>query len=399
VKVIVVTPAAPAPFGDTASRWFYALITELAARKHEVVLLTATEEPDQRIREAEGPLRQQSGKLEMHFHRLSVDPVAIRRKLRSFVRPGSELIQDRAFVSLVSDELAKGYDVLHLEQLSTGWLGVDVPRALLNIHFFDEIDFQAKNGASLGERKALWQAKRATAQLLSRVQNVRLLTPRLLETAKAIEPNGRYWVVPLALDMSLYPMQRLVSEPVVGLIGSMHWEPSRSAAQRLIKRIWPKVKERVKDAKLFIAGWNARKYLEEFATGEDITLRENLAHPTEFFSSVSVMAYAPARGSGMKVKVMESMAYGVPVVTTWEGVEGIEYQNGRHCWVGESDEELAEKICMLLEDADAREKMRSAARDLMEERYSPKVVVDQMVNVYEGILSSTAAGRRAVPCT
>ncbi len=45
----------------------------------------------------------------------------------------------------------------------------------------------------------------------------------------------------------------------------------------------------------------------------------------------------------MKVKVMESMAYGVPVVTTWEGVEGIDYENGRECWVGESDEELAQQ--------------------------------------------------------
>ena len=45
----------------------------------------------------------------------------------------------------------------------------------------------------------------------------------------------------------------------------------------------------------------------------------------------------------MKVKVMESMAYGVPVVTTWEGVEGIDYENGRECWVADTDEDLAGK--------------------------------------------------------
>ena len=48
MRIVVVTPAVPHPFGDTAARWFYVLITELAARGHEVVALAATEEPDER---------------------------------------------------------------------------------------------------------------------------------------------------------------------------------------------------------------------------------------------------------------------------------------------------------------------------------------------------------------
>ena len=48
MRIIVVTPAVPHPFGDTAARWFYVLITELVARGHEVVALVATEEPDER---------------------------------------------------------------------------------------------------------------------------------------------------------------------------------------------------------------------------------------------------------------------------------------------------------------------------------------------------------------
>ena len=97
------------------------------------------------------------------------------------------------------------------------------------------------------------------------------------------------------------------------------------------------------------------------------------------------MVYAPSQGSGMKVKVMESMAYGVPVVTTWEGVEGIDYQNGRECWVAETDEELAGKVCRLLENPVERQQMRDAARTLIEERYSPRPVVDKMVSVYQQV--------------
>ena len=399
MRIVVVTPVVPHPFGDTGARWFYVLITELLARGVEVVAIAATEEPEQRIAEARQWLAKQTGPLTLHVHRLQVDSNALRRKWRNLVRPRSEMIQDTALTALLQRELAQGYDVLHLEQMSTGWLGVGIPRALLNVHYLDVIDWAERDDMTMRDRKALWQAQRATRELLLAIPNVRLLTPRLKEGVEAIHPQGRYWVVPFAVDPTLYDMPAMTNEPVAGMIGSMHWEPSRSAAQRLITRIWPCVKQRVSAAKLYIAGWNAAKYLSQYASQPDLTLAENLAHPSEFFARAAVMVYAPSRGSGMKVKVMESMAYGVPVVTTWEGVEGIDYENGRQCWVAESDDELADRVCRLLENTAEREQMRDAARALIEQRYSPRPVVDRMIAVYHEILSSSKAPARDSLCT
>ena len=393
MRIIVVTPAVPHPFGDTAARWFYVLITELLSRGHEVVALAATEESAARVSETEQWFSGHHRQLTLHCHRLEVDSVALRRKWRNLLRPGSELLQDAGFTALLRQELAKGYDILHLEQMSTGWLGLDVPRALLNVLSFDAIDWAKKEDMGFRERKALWQARRATRHLLHGIHHVRLLTPRLKEMAESINPKGHYWVVPLALDTALYNMQPPAQEPLVGLIGSMHWEPSRSAAERLITRIWPLVKQGFPQAKLYIAGWNAATFLQQYSSRQDLTLAENLAHPSDFFSRAAVMVYAPARGSGMKVKVMESMAYGVPVVTTWEGVEGIDHENGRECWVAETDEELAGKVCRLLENSAERQQMRDAARRLIEERYSPRPVVDKMISVYQQMI----AGPRAHP--
>lgn len=396
MKVIVVTPVVPHPFGDTAARWFYVLITELLARGHEVVALAVTEEPEERVSEAKQWLSKpvptkQGGQLTLHCHRLKVDSVALRRKWQNLLHPRSEMLQDSVLAGLLQQELAQGYDVLHLEQMSTGWLGLGVPRALLNVHFFDVIDWAEKENMSLGEHKALWQARRATRHLLHGIHDVRLLTPRLKEMAESINPKGHYWVVPFALATSLYNMQPPAAEPVVGMIGSMHWEPSRSAAERLITRIWPLVKLGFPQAKLLIAGWNAGQYLQKYSSRQDLTLAENLAHPSDFFSKAAVMVYAPSRGSGMKVKVMESMAYGVPVVTTWEGVEGIDYQNGRECWVAETDEELAGKVCRLLENSAEWQQMRDAARALIDERYSPRPVVDKMISVYQQMIAAPQA--------
>ena len=195
------------------------------------------------------------------------------------------------------------------------------------------------------------------------------MSPRVLAGAQQISARPDYTVIPFALDVSLYPLQPATADPVVGLLGSMHWFPSRSAAERLVTRIWPLVKRRVPNARLLIGGWNARRYLERLE-GPDITLVENLAHPTDFFSRVAVMAYAPARGTGMKVKVLESMAYGVPVVTTAEGAEGLACEDGIHCSIREDDDALAEAIVEQLGDDKGRRTMREAARVLVEERYS-----------------------------
>ncbi len=391
MKVIVVTPAAPHPFGDTAARWFYVLIAELVARGHQVSAFTATEEPEERVAAARQALSHLNGRLNLQIHRLRVDRLPLRRKWNSLLRPGSELLQDPEFAAAVRREIDTGYDVLHLEQMATGWLGLGVPRALLNIHFFDAIDWATKK-KDFADCKALWQAQRASRRLIRGIGAVRLLTPRLKEMAESIYPGGRYWVVPFALDTSLYEMPPMVHEPVVGLIGSMHWEPSRSAAERLLTRIWPLVKRQVREAKLYIAGWNAAKYLKDLAAGlPEVTLAENLARPEDFFSRVAAMVYAPSRGSGMKVKVMESMAYGVPVVTTWEGVEGIEYRNGQDCWVAESDEEMAAHVVRLFDNPAERAQMRQAGRALIESRYSRGPVVDKMIAVYQEILSMSGA--------
>jgi hypothetical protein len=121
VRIIVFTPAVPHPFGDTAARWFYVLLTELAKRGHEVVALAATEEPGARVAAAKQWLAKHQRRLTLHCHRLQVDAQALRRKWQNLMRPRSELLQDSNFTALVRRELAKGYDVLHLEQMSTEW--------------------------------------------------------------------------------------------------------------------------------------------------------------------------------------------------------------------------------------------------------------------------------------
>jgi glycosyltransferase involved in cell wall biosynthesis len=385
VNVFIVAPSCPHPFGDTAAKWFDVLVRELVRRGHHVALLCVTNEPAPRIEEARRALAgiAPSGRLDVTIHPLAITRPAWRRKLASLREPFSEIPQADGVRRLVEERLSRGYDVFHLEQLWTGWLAAGVPRSVINIHHFEVIDMEGQPARSLAERKARWQMRRATAAILKQAKHLRLFTPRLSDRARAYNSAARHWVVPFALDPAHYEPVSPSGEPVVGLIGSMQWGPSRTAAERLITRIWPKVRSAMPSARLLIAGWQADQQLAHYAGEPGVELRANISHPREFFAEAAVLAYAPQRGSGMKIKVMEAMAYGVPVVTTTEGVEGLQVEPGRHAHVADDDATLAEMIVGVLRDRTAAARMAVEARALIVEQHSPAVVVDRILEMYQ----------------
>jgi glycosyltransferase involved in cell wall biosynthesis len=93
----------------------------------------------------------------------------------------------------------------------------------------------------------------------------------------------------------------------------------------------------------------------------------------------------------MKVKVLEAFAYGLPVVTTPPGIEGIEVVDGIHAGVHSADHGLLERALRLLRDPECRRPQRRAARELLEHQYSPGPVIGRLENVYESIRSGRSA--------
>jgi glycosyltransferase involved in cell wall biosynthesis len=182
------------------------------------------------------------------------------------------------------------------------------------------------------------------------------------------------------------PDDKRTAEPIVSVIGNMGWYPTHSAAVRLLTRLWPEIKRRVPAAKVQLVGWGARQALAEFAAMPDVAIEENVPDTRPYFEQTGVMLYAPGRGSGMKIKVLEALGYGVPVVTTSEGVEGLPATDGVHAGVCEDDAGLIDRTVQLLDDPAAQNRQRAAGRELLEEHCGPKVTVDAIEEIYAGML-------------
>ena len=212
--------------------------------------------------------------------------------------------------------------------------------------------------------------KRATAQILGESSRVIVGTNRLADRVLHINPRLRVSVVPGSIDVDLYPVLPHPAEPVVGLIGSMNWYPSHSAADRVMRKLWPEIHRMVPDSRLIVAGRGSSEKLAHHFPLAGAELLGTVARPEDFFSSISVLLYPPTRGSGIKIKVLEAMAYGRAVVSNAEGLEGFGDRGEIVAVQAETDDEFIEHTVSLLNNPQRRAALGSAGRSQVAEVYS-----------------------------
>lgn len=384
LRIVLVMIEPPLPFGNPAARWYYVLLKGLTERGHRVAAFATCSKPHDVATATElFPAPRYRFRCYPHPKRDGV-----RAKWETFWRPYSYMFSPELRRDLAG-ELAQGFDLLHLEPLWAGWLGLDHPgKAVVNVLNLFEIDLMSLPPNSAVDRVRRWRVYRAERYLLRQYPTIMTLSHRMEARIREVANRAEIHVLPLALDLSHYPKDvGAVSSgpPVVGLIGSFTWQPTYSAGKRLLNRLWPEIKRQVPEARLQIVGREARSALGDHGDLADVTIHENVPDIVPYFAATDVLVYAPAPSTGMKVKVLESFALGVPVVTTPDGVEGIPAADGVHAGIAETDQQLVSRVVELLRQPQLRQRRREAARELLTERCAPDVVLDRLEEVYEAV--------------
>jgi glycosyltransferase involved in cell wall biosynthesis len=383
MRIILLMIEPPLPFGNAAGRWYYVLLRGLVARGHDVTALASCSNPSDATEAAK---LFPPGEFDLRCYPTR-SRSSLSEKLQSFLRPMSYLFSSDLRRGL-REEVARGYDVLHLEQLFTATLAPrETSRTIVNVHFLFDIDSGGAIPTSLKDRVLQRRICRAEKALLRRMQNISVLTPRLSERVRQINSSANISTIPLSIDASLYPLETpsIRDRPTVGLIGSFNWGPTLHAAQRLRDELWPEIKRMVPHARLTFVGRSARKMLGGDA-GPDIVIHEDVPDALPFFRELDVLLYAPPAGSGMKVKILEAMLLGTPVVTNDEGVEGLPVRDSVHAGVANANAGLIERAVECLTKPRIRQRYRAAARQLVETHCSPTATLDRVEQMYQSML-------------
>ena len=392
-RIVIAMVEPPLPFGSAPSRWYYVLLKGLVARGHRVTAFASCAKANE-IEQAATHFPPDRYDLRCFAHPVRSGLAA---KVESARRPYSYMFSPEMRASL-QHELDQGFDVLHLEQLWCGWLGLGhADRSLVNVHHLVSIDLEDGRAAPWLPWFQNQLAFRTERKLMQAFHYVRSCSPRLEQPLRDMNPGASITTVPVGIDASVYdfiPDSRRPQTPVIGLIGSMAWYPGYSAAVRLLTRLYPQIRRAVPDVTVRIAGWSARSAQREFVDLPGVEIVENVADVRPFFESLGVMLYAPIRGSGMKIKVLEAMSFGVPVVTTTEGVEGLPAEDGVHAGIADDDQGLIDRTVAMLRDPARQNLQRRAARALVESHCSPETTVSAIESIYEAMGSDRNGSNR-----
>jgi glycosyltransferase involved in cell wall biosynthesis len=202
--------------------------------------------------------------------------------------------------------------------------------------------------------------------------------PLALSARVAAELGGRPTVVPIGYPM---PEQALpvVERPVAGLLANWAWPPNRVALGQVMAA-WPQVRERVPGAELVIAGRGA----PGVAPRDGVRIMGAVPRSADFLEQVAVVVFPAPPSSGPKVKVLEAMSYGVPVLTTSPGIEGLAAP--REAVAVGDDADFAEALSGLLSDPQRRAGMAAAARRAAVDHHAPAVSARAWVEACRSVL-------------
>jgi GT2 family glycosyltransferase/2-polyprenyl-3-methyl-5-hydroxy-6-metoxy-1,4-benzoquinol methylase/glycosyltransferase involved in cell wall biosynthesis len=155
-------------------------------------------------------------------------------------------------------------------------------------------------------------------------------------------------------------------------VGSFEHAPNRDAAFWLAGEVWPAVRQRCPWAELELVGEDPTGEIHALE-GDGVLVRGWVENLEEKYATAR-MGLAPLRfGSGVKGKVGESLAYGVPVVGTPLAFEGMRLRDGEEILSGETTEEIAERIATLFTDDPLWQRLSEAGRTAVGAQFGPEV--------------------------
>lgn len=177
--------------------------------------------------------------------------------------------------------------------------------------------------------------------------------------------------------------QHLPVDLTVLSVGTFKWLPNVEAVTFLVKEVWPHIKQKVADSKLWIVGNAPTKEVLAFQSKDPaITVTGGIPDIRDAFKGAHVLLAPVFSGKGTRYKILEAMASETPIVATSIAVEGLGVKHGQEVLISNTAEGLAELTVGLLQDKVKRERLAKNGRKFVTENYDWQSISKKLDQVY-----------------
>ncbi len=194
-------------------------------------------------------------------------------------------------------------------------------------------------------------------------------------------------VIPNGVDSSSFTVKKVTPKSYkLIFIGSLTYQANIDAVRYFLEKIYPLVKKQVFKAEFLLVSWHKPSWFNKYCQDSSIRLIQDKERTTaELFQPADILV-APIRiAGGTRIKILEAMAAGLPVVTTSVGIEGIEAKNEEEVVIADEPENFAGRVVELLNNSRRRRELGLAGRRLVTENYNWLKIAEKLNKVYEKI--------------
>ena len=252
-------------------------------------------------------------------------------------------------------------------------------------------------------------AAKRTAKLLERAED-RLLETCAVHTVTSERerdkllarcPSANIRVIPNGVDASYYSERELAaacrkttghsSKRIILFVGLMDYHANIDAVTWFSRRVWPQIALNHPDTHFAIVGRDPVPEVRALAS-DRITVTGTVDDVRPYYAA-AVAAVVPLRsGSGTRLKILEAMAAGVPVISTRLGAEGIEAEKNIHLLLADTEHEFAEAISSVVSSAQTRSRLSHAGKMLACKLYDWSVIGGQLYRIHEDLVETRMLG-------
>lgn len=204
------------------------------------------------------------------------------------------------------------------------------------------------------------------------------------------EQDGRFFGQNTRKPVEAIPFGVLCPEPIENVeaepmslfhIGSMDWMPNEEGVRWFLKEVWPRLHEELPGVKLYLAGRKMPADLMEMKM-DGVRVVGEVEDAAYFIASKQINVVPLLSGSGIRVKIIESMSLGKPVVSTTIGAQGIRCVDGKNILVADSPEEFVAQVRRCVEDAEFCRELGENAYRLIATEYDNGVLTRRLLDFY-----------------
>ncbi|MCB0196055.1 MAG: glycosyltransferase, partial [Anaerolineae bacterium] len=190
-------------------------------------------------------------------------------------------------------------------------------------------------------------------------------------------------VIPIcASPAQVEPVERKPNGRRITFLGGLHWPPNAQGALWFAEHVFPKIQAQVPDAVLTAIGKNPPAGL----TGPGIETTGYVVDPMPYLAETAVFIVPLHAGGGMRVKILDAWSWGLPIVSTTIGAEGIDVTSGSDILIADTADDFAQAVINVLDDPSLAQRLSHNGRQTVLKKYNWQTVYTAWNTVYQELM-------------